>query len=115
VTLGQVRRFALALPGTSESPHFHYTSFRVAKRIFATALPAGEFVHIFIPEEERDTALALEPRAVEKLFWGVRVVGVRVALNNIRPAFVTNLLQNAWAHKGPHAVASAFDVRKRKR
>lgn len=36
VSIGTVRRFALSFKETEELPHFHLTSFRVKKKIFAT-------------------------------------------------------------------------------
>jgi hypothetical protein len=38
----QVRRIALALHLASEQPHFHYASFRVGRKIFATLPPEVE-------------------------------------------------------------------------
>src|SRR5450432_2662597 len=36
VTKDEFRKWALALPGTEEQPHFHLASFRVKDKIFAT-------------------------------------------------------------------------------
>ena len=35
------QRLALSLPEVHEEPHFHRTSFRVGKKIFATMVPDG--------------------------------------------------------------------------
>lgn len=99
--LEQVRRFALSLPETAEASHFNYASFRVAGKIFATAPPEGTHLHIFVDEEQRETALALEPGFLEKLHWGKQVVGLRVALAKAKPKFVESLLRQAWARKAP--------------
>ena len=37
--MSQLRTFALALPETTEEPHFNYSSFRVRGKIFATIPP----------------------------------------------------------------------------
>ena len=37
--MSQLRTFALALPETTEEPHFNYSSFRVRGKIFATVPP----------------------------------------------------------------------------
>lgn len=50
MTLAQVRRLALALPEAAEAPHFDYASFRVRKKIFATAPPDGMHLHVFVDE-----------------------------------------------------------------
>lgn len=99
--LDAVRRLALALPQASEAPHFHYTSFRVGTRIFATAEPTGEALHVFIADDERDRALALHPACTERLVWGGRVVGVRVNLAVAPSPFVRELLAQAWRRKAP--------------
>ena len=97
--LEQARTFALSLPGSNEEPHFHFSSFRVCGRIYATVPPEGTILHIFVPEEHRERALVLEPETTEKLFWGAKAIGVRVHLPKARKTFVEELLRNAWAHK----------------
>lgn len=104
MTLDQARRIALSLPGVIEKPHFKYTSFRVSGKIFATAPPEETFLHVFVSEEDRERWLVLEPRAVEKLFWGVRAVGLRVELQVATPSMVKDLLSRAWANKAPKAL-----------
>src|SRR5258706_2957190 len=39
IDITRFRKFALSFPGTVELPHFHLTSFRVNKKIFATYWP----------------------------------------------------------------------------
>ena len=99
--LAQVRRYAMSLPDVTEEPHFKYTSFRVRRKIFVTAPPDGEFIHVFVTEEQRQLALALEPDVVEKLRWGTSVVGLRVRLASAKPAFVSELVRQSWACKAP--------------
>lgn len=99
--LEQARRYALSLPETAEAPHFNYTSFRVAGRIFATAPPEGTHLHVFVDEEQRETALAIEPDFLEKLHWGKQVLGLRVTLAEAKPKLVESLLRQAWARKAP--------------
>ncbi len=40
----------------------------------------------------------------EKLLWGGKVVGVRVALRSARPAAVKDLVKQAWLNKAPKAL-----------
>lgn len=94
----------MALPEVMESPHFAYTSFRVGGKIFATAPPDGEWLHVFIAEAEREQALRLDPEAVSKLWWGSRVQGLRVELRRAAPAAVQTLLRQAWTRKAPRAL-----------
>jgi hypothetical protein len=105
--LAQVRRIALSLPEASEEPHFELTSFRVRGRIFATAPADGAHLHVFIDDQQREIALELHPEFLDKLLWGGKVRGLRVALAAARPAVVSKLLQQAWMRKAPKALATA--------
>jgi hypothetical protein len=99
--LQQVRSIAMALPSVTEEPHFQYTSFRVGGKIFATAPPDGATLHVFVDEEARQLALALEPEPLEILTWGKKVVGLRVALSKAKAPMVRKLLQQAWERRAP--------------
>ena len=106
--LQQVRKFALSLPEATEEPHFEYTSFRVKGKIFATAPPNEEHLHIFVEEEHRAPLIAVEPETYEALRWGSKVVGVRVALERASSGTVNRLLLESWARKAPKRLAAAF-------
>ena len=97
--LADVRRMAMALQGSTESPHHRYTSFRVRGRIYATAPPDGGVLHVFVDEEDRDRMVRLQPDAYAKLGWGGKVVGLRVDLARARPDEVRSLLGTAWRRK----------------
>ena len=99
--IDRVRRFALSLPEAAEAPHFDYASFRVGGKIFATVPPDAAHLHVFVGEEWREPALALHPGFIEKLPWGNKVVGLRIALAKAEPAAVEALLRHAWAAKAP--------------
>jgi hypothetical protein len=101
MTLNQARQFALSLPEATEEPHFDYTSFRIGGKIFATAPPGGEYLHIFVGDAEREAVLDREPDFLEGLHWGKRIVGLRVLLAAAKPKVVHTLLDNAWSRKAP--------------
>lgn len=106
MTPAQLRRLAMALPETVEAPHFHYASFRVRGKIFATLAPDGGQLNLFLDDSGRDLALALQPGLVEKLLWGGRVVGIRLPLDKAKPALVADLLRQAWRRKAPKSLQS---------
>jgi hypothetical protein len=106
--LTEVRRYAMALPEVAEAPHHQSTSFRVRGKIFITAPPRGDVVHIFVNETDREQAVALYPLFVEKLFWGGKVWGVRVALGSAKSSVVKGLVRRAWATKAPKSLAAAY-------
>jgi hypothetical protein len=101
MTLGQVRKYALLHPGVTEEPHFDRTSFRVRGKIFITARLSESHVHVFVPEEARELALALYPDFLSKLFWGSKVVGLRIELPGARVSVVKDLVEAAWRSKAP--------------
>lgn len=94
--LQQAREAALALPGTSEQPHFDATSFRVGGRIFATAPPEGTHLHVFVDEDIRAPLIDALPQIYEPLRWGARVIGLRIVLAKAPAGVVRRLLHEAW-------------------
>jgi hypothetical protein len=101
LNLEQARRFALSLPEVVEAPHHELSSFRIRGKIFATVPPDGKHLHVFVDEFQREPVVAAEPKAFEKLWWGSKVVGVRVVLAKARPSAVSELLYAAWRRKAP--------------
>jgi hypothetical protein len=105
----QVRRYALSLPETTEEPHFEYSSFRVRGKIFVTVPPGEEHIHIFVGDEERERALAVHPRFLEKLVWGGKVRGLRASLSNAIPGVVNDLIRAAWTRRAPKCLVDAWE------
>lgn len=105
-----VRRVALALPETSEQPHFEMVSFRVRGRIFATVPPGGDVVHVMVDESEAKASATSDPAAFEELWWGKRLAGVRAKLAAAQPDEVAELLEAAWRRKAPKRVVAAYDA-----
>ena len=103
--LGQIRRYALSLAEVTEQPHFDYVSFRVRGKIFLTVPPDGKHLHVFVAEEQRELALAVHAACVEKLWWGGKVVGLRVDLAKAEGKAVKELIDQAWARKAPKSLA----------
>jgi len=103
VTLDDVRKVALALPDAMEEPHHNLGSFRVRGKIFVTIPPGGELLHIFLPAQQRELALAMDPEFLEPVHWGSKVLGVRAKLPLARKATVLNLVRQAYAFKSEQA------------
>jgi hypothetical protein len=107
VNIDAVRRYALSLPGVTEAPHFEKSSFRVGGRIFATVPPGGRYLHVLVDADERDRMSAAAPEACEKLWWGKKVVGLRVTLPRARSEDVKELVRSAWLQKAPRSLVRA--------
>lgn len=104
MTLSQVRRLALALPEAAEAPHFDYASWRVRKKIFATAPPDGKHLHLFVDELALEQAMAAGHSWLEKKFWGKKAY-LRLTLPKADAKVVAGLLHRAWADKAPRSLA----------
>jgi YjbR len=113
--LAVVRKFVFTLPEVTEEPHFHLTSFRVRGKIFVTVPPEDTHLHVFVEDVLREAALAAHPDFIEKLLWGKRVAGLRIALPTARPDVVENLVRAAWEGKrGKSALAKNAKGAKKK-
>jgi len=106
MNIAQLRRHALSLPEVTEEPHHDFSSFRVRGKIFVTVPPDEVHVHVFVDEATREQALAFDPEFLEKLLWGSKVVGLRVALSAAKPNVVNELVSKAWACKAPKGAAA---------
>jgi hypothetical protein len=94
----------MSLPEVTEEPHHEYSSFRVRGKIFVTVAPGEERIHVFVPDQVRERALAVHPEFVEKLLWGSKVRGVKVNLANAEVAAVKRLVREAWEGKAPRGL-----------
>ena len=113
--LPRARAFALSLPGASEEPHFDMTSFRVGRRIFATATADETWLHVFVDESEiaatvEEAAGAAGPGAFEPLLWGQRLSGLRVRLAAAPEDRVRELIADAWRRKASKRLVAEFDA-----
>ena len=80
-------------------------SFRVRGKIFTTLPPGNERLHIFVDDDRRQLARAMNPEGCEDLTWGKRIVGLRVQLAACDQDFVEELLESAWRLKAPKALS----------
>lgn len=111
IKVGEVRRLALSLPGTSEKDHHGIPSFRVGEKIFAT-VPDNDHIHVMVGQDEVEMAIGAAAAAYEELWWGNRLAGVRVNLAAADRELVAVLVREAWRRKAPRrllatAVSSA--------
>ena len=109
MNIDAVRRFALSLPETTEEPHFHFSSFRFKGKIFATVPPEEDHLHVFVDETERELMSAHQPTVYEKLWWGKKVVGLRVVLSEAKTDDVEDLIHSAWRRKAPKRLTRSFE------
>ncbi|MFN3651498.1 MAG: MmcQ/YjbR family DNA-binding protein [Armatimonadota bacterium] len=106
MTIDEARDYALSLPEVVEAPHFTWGSFRVGGRIIATVPPDGEHLHVFVDEGETRAAVAEDSSAFEELWWGKKLLGVRVNLPRAGSDRVRELLDEAWRRRAPKRLLS---------
>lgn len=98
----EVRKIALALPGSIEAPHFDRTSFRAVRsksaRIFATMPADGGSLNVFVDHATIEEGLVRYAPCAEKLFWGKRVCGLKLTLAAATRTTVKALLFAAHKH-----------------
>lgn len=109
--LAAARVLALGLPGASEEPHFDLTSFRVGRKIFATAYPDGDELRIFVDEGEARACVAEDPATFALLTWGQKVAGVAVRLSAAHPDRVVELLEESWRRRVGKRLIAELDAR----
>lgn len=106
--LEDARTLALSLPGVSEEPHFEKVSFRIRGKIFATLPPDGKHIHIFVEEHEARSVVMQAASVCQELWWGNRLVGVRVNLSPADANLVVELLEEAWRFRAPKRLVAQF-------
>jgi YjbR len=100
-TAQDLRRFPLALDGTTETPHFERTAFKVA-RIYATLAPDGPTANLALSPDEQELKCIAAPEAFRPVpnKWGQQ--GWTTAdLGALTPAELENALELAWRHALP--------------
>lgn len=93
-----LRRIALALPGTTEAPHFDRSAFKVA-RIFATMGADGQTANLKLTPDEQEFKCGLAPDIFQPVpnAWG-RQGWTMVDLARATPADLEAALSMAHAH-----------------
>ena len=97
-TAADLRRAALALEGTTESPHFDRAAFK-AVRIYVTLAPDGKTANFKFTPEEQEFKCMLAPQAFQPIpnAWG-RQGWTTAALSKLSKAELQDALRIAYAH-----------------
>jgi hypothetical protein len=102
VTAARARELALALPGTSEAPHFHRLAFRTRRKIFATLDASVPDLNLLFDPDLRNFYCEQAPHAFASVpgGWG-RKGATCCDLTNIDAATLTSALHTAYALAAP--------------
>ena len=92
----RARLLALALPQTSEAPHFHRLAFRTPRKIFATLDLTGRDLNLMFDPDLRDFYCEQTPHAFNAVpgGWG-RNGATRCELASVDEATLVSALQAA--------------------
>lgn len=110
VTEDDVRRTALALPGTGEKSMYGTPAFSVRGRWFARIREEGDAIAVPVAaEEEKRELVAARPEVyfTTPHHDGHAVVLVRLA--GLDAAELAEVLTDAWRLRAPKRVVAAFD------
>jgi len=93
-----LRRFALALAGTAEAPHFDRTAFKV-HRTYATLSADGRSANFKFTPDEQALKCLTAPEAFTALpnKWGERG-WTQGELSKLSAAELKSALETAWTH-----------------
>ncbi len=124
-TVEDVRRFALALPQTSEGERWGNSTWFVGKQGFIwdrplnkadikrwgteTPLPQGRIVAAYVEDlDEKDALVTEEPELFFTIehFTGFRAVLIR--LDVIEPGRLEDVITDAWMVRAPKRLAAEF-------
>ncbi len=110
VTPSEARVLALALPGTSEAPHFTRIAFRVGGKVFATLNPHGDDLNLMLTPELQAEVLAEWPAITAPVAggWG-RMGATTVHLDRATVEEATTLLRRSWVRRAPARLAKGAE------
>ena len=105
---------ALALEGTSESPHFDRAAFKVA-RIYVTLAADGRTANFKFTPDEQEIKCLLLPEAFAPVpnAWG-RQGWTTATLPRLTDADLAAALETAWRHAQPNPQRKAGAARARR-
>ena len=101
MTKEDLRRLALALPGTEEKSHFDKADFRVKNKIFASLKDDATGVIKLMPEQQA-LMVEAEPRVFHSIPGGWGCKGwTRIILAHADEITLKSALQTAWKNVAP--------------
>jgi hypothetical protein len=100
------RKIALSLPEATEAPHFEKTSFRVNKKIFATAVPEHNRATVKLSVMDQDIFSAFDNTVIYPVpnKWG-KQGWTHINLLAVREDMLTEILKTAYCEVAPKHLA----------
>jgi hypothetical protein len=100
------RRIAMSLPEVTEEPHFEKISFRVNKKIFATAVPVHNRATVKLSVIDQDVFCAFDNTIIYPVpnRWG-KQGWTHIDLLKVREDMLTDILKTAYLGIAPKKLA----------
>ena len=109
ITTEQARKMALALPETEEKPHFHLTSFRVKKKIFATIHSDKNYVMVKLTPVDQSVFCSFNDEVVFPVPGGWGKHGATfINLKKVRKSMLLDALTTAWKTVAPTKLVKKY-------
>jgi hypothetical protein len=104
------RKIALLLPEVTEAPHFEKTSFRVNKKIFATAVPGGDKAMVKLTPTQQDIFCTFDNTVIYPVpnKWG-KQGATFINLQTITEEMLTEILKTAYCEVAPKHLADLIN------
>jgi hypothetical protein len=111
VTGDDLRRFALALPETTEKVTWDVDiTFRVRDKIFAIMGPDGGSASIKASLEAQQALVASDPKTFSVSAYTGRYGWTTVNLEHVEADELQELVEEAWRRTAPKKLVAAFDA-----
>ena len=109
VSIETVRQFALSFPETDEHPHFHLTSFRVKKKIFATLDEKIKRLMVKLTVTDQPVFCAYDKAIIYPVpgGWG-RKGATYIELNKVKKSMLMDALTTAYCTVAPPKLAEKY-------
>lgn len=107
IDIEPLRRIALSLPEATEEPHFEKTSFRVNKKIFATAVPEHNRATVKLSPADQDVFCTFDSAVIYPVpnKWG-KQGWTHVNLQTVHKEMLTEILKAAYCEIAPKHLAA---------
>ena len=98
VSVNDLRALALSFDDVNESPHFHRTSFRYNKKIFATCDVQKKEVTVMLSPEEQSVFCAINAEMIYPVpgAWGQKGATF-ISLQKVNKSILRDALQRAYS------------------
>ncbi|GGH05956.1 MmcQ/YjbR family DNA-binding protein [Mucilaginibacter phyllosphaerae] len=107
IDIDKLRQIALSLPQVTEDPHFEKTSFRINKKIFATAVPGHNRATVKLSPADQDVFCTFDSTVIYPVpnKWG-KQGWTHIDLLSVKEDMLTEILKTAYCEVAPKELAA---------